>query len=898
MKKLILLIGLTFSLTMNAQVPTIQWQKTFGGIGSDAANSIQQTTDGGFIVCGRTDSNDGDVTNNHGGIMDSWVIKLSTMGNIQFQKTLGGTNFDNAFSIQQTIDGGYIVAGLTSSTDGDVTGIHGNINSDYWVVKLSNTGTIEWQKTLGGTSTDISYSIQQTNDGGYIVTGYTTSNEGDVFGNHGSDDFWVVKLSTTGTIEWQKTLGGGGIELASKIQQTTDGGYIVTGYTYSNDGDVSGNHGGKDIWVVKLSTTGNFQWQKTLGGAGNEYASSIQQTTDGGYVLAGSTNSTNGDVTGNHGGVDYWVVKFSTSGTIQWQKTLGGTGDDVASSIQLTNDGGYIVAGYTTSTDGDVTSNHGSFDTWLVKLSITGVIQWQKTFGGTDYDNASSIQQTTDGGYIVAGYTTSNDGDVTGNHGGNTDLWVIKLSPDTLSPSITNGFCQTMSFSNLSNMPTNRGLIASATDGSNIYVCNGMSLVDYSTTQIEKYNITTNTWSTFSNTNTPLRYASAEVVGNKLYVFNGRASSSTYNNKMEVIDLTSGVVTYSSDNPSPVYSAGSSVWNGKIYSFGGIGSAGYSNKLYVFDPILQTWTQLANMPQAKETKGEIINGKLYVIGGFNTASLTSIDCYDILTNTWSHLMDMPASNSANATSAYQNKIWVVGDYTNETFVGYYDVLTNQFVSIQSNIIARRHAGAIALNNNLYAFGGDQTAFGSSSLNSLQVANITDFTNVPNVGYTSPQTYTIGTAINPLTPINTSGSCGLIYSITPALPSGLTLDTATGIISGTPVGTSPVTSYSITACNSFVCVTSTLVLSTTTLGTTEFSTTSLKLYPNPTQTLLNIQTSTGVVLDKISITDLTGKTVLEQTQNTNQVSVEKLARGVYILNGYSEGSKFQEKFIKQ
>jgi hypothetical protein len=465
----------------------------------------------------------------------------------------------------------------------------------------------------------------------------------------------------------------------------------------------------------------------------------------------------------------------------------------------------------------------------------------------------------------------------------------------------TGGFCQSMSFSNLSNMPSSRGLISSATDGNNIYVCNGFSPSVGYTNQIEKYNIATNSWLSFSSTTTGLRYGSAEVVGNKLYVFNGIPDATTFNNKMEVIDLTTGVVTFSTANPSPVRSAGSSVWNGKIYSFGGMGSSGNSNKLYEFDPVLQTWTALANMPQAKEAKGEIINGKLYVIGGFNSAFpaySSSIDCYDIQTNTWTHLMDMPAANSANATSAYQNKIWVVGDYNNLTFVGYYDVLTNQFVAVQSNIIGRRHASTIVLNNNLYAFGGNQTSFADSCLNSLQVANIADFTNVPNVGYITPQTYPIGSAISPITPINTSGSCGLIYSITPALPLGLTLDTATGIISGTPVGTSPVTSYSITACNSSVCVTSTLVLSTTTLGTTEFSTTRLKLYPNPTQSLLTIQTSTGVVLDKISITDLTGKTVLEQTQNTNQVSVEKLACGVYILNGYSDKSKFQEKFIKQ
>jgi hypothetical protein len=462
-------------------------------------------------------------------------------------------------------------------------------------------------------------------------------------------------------------------------------------------------------------------------------------------------------------------------------------------------------------------------------------------------------------------------------------------------------FCNSLSFSNLSNMPSNRGLISSETDGSNIYVCNGFSPSVGYTTQIEKYNIVTNSWSTFSNTNLGLRYTSAEIVGNKLYVFNGIPDATTFNNKMEVVDLTTGIVTYSTNNPSPAYLAGSSVWNGKIYSFGGSSSTGYSSKLYVFDPVLQTWTMLADMPQAKQAKGEIVNGKLYVIGGFNYAMpsySTSIDCYDIQTNTWSHLIDMPNVNSASSTSAYQNKIWIIGDYTNLTFVGYYDVLTNQFVSIQSNIIGRRHAGAIALDNNLYAFGGNQTSLSNSCLNSLQVANIAGFATVPNVGYVTPQTYAIGTPITPLNPISTAISCSLTYSVSPALPSGLTLDTATGTISGTPTATSSQTSYSVTACNNYVCVTSALVISTTTLDTAIFSNSNLKLYPNPTNTLLYIQTSNSIVLDKIIITDLSGKTVMEQTQNTNQISVEKLATGVYIFNAYSEGNQFHQKFIKE
>ena len=345
---------------------------------------------------------------------------------IEWQKSLGGLGNDNSYSIQQTNDGGYIVSGVSDSNDGDVSGNHGN--TDFWVMKLTSIGTIEWQKSLGGTSDEDANSIQQTNDGGYIVVGGSESNDGDVSGNHGSQDIWVVKLNITGAIEWQKSLGGTESESAFSIQQTNEGGYIVLGVSFSNDGDVSGNHGNGDYWAVKLSSIGTIEWQKSLGGTGQDFAFSIQQTTDAGYIVAGLSNSNDGDVSGNHGAsLDYWVVKISSLGAIEWQKSLGGSNSDQARSIQQTNDGGYIVTGESDSNDGDVSGNHGSQDIWVVKLNITGAIEWQKSLGGTESENVFTIQQTNDGGFIVAGGSSSNDGDVSGNHG-DVDCWLVKLA--------------------------------------------------------------------------------------------------------------------------------------------------------------------------------------------------------------------------------------------------------------------------------------------------------------------------------------------------------------------------------------------------------------------------------------------------------------------------------------
>jgi hypothetical protein len=182
----------------------------------------------------------------------------------------------------------------------------------------------------------------------------TRSFNGDVTGNHGSEDAWIVKLSATGVLEWQKTLGGASVDSASSIQLTPDGGYIVAGGTFSTDGDVIGNHGSYDAWVLKLSATGVLEWQKCLGGTDSDVAYSIKPTTDGGYIVAGYTFSNNGNVTGNHGGQDAWVIKLSATGVLEWQKALGGTNDEDARSIQLTPDGGYIVAGMTASTNGNV----------------------------------------------------------------------------------------------------------------------------------------------------------------------------------------------------------------------------------------------------------------------------------------------------------------------------------------------------------------------------------------------------------------------------------------------------------------------------------------------------------------------------------------------------------------
>ena len=351
------------------KIKDISWQKTFGGKDNDGASSIQQTTDGGYIIAG-----------DKGG--DVYILKLNSKGEIEWQKTFGAKDYDEANSIQQTADGGYIVAG--------------DKGGDVYILKLNSKGEVEWQKTFGGEGIAGAFSIQQTKDGGYIVAGLT-----EPFGSEEAD-VYILKLNSKGEIDWQKTFGDQVVDQANSIQQTKDGGYIVAGVTGSF------GFGEQDAYILKLNSKGEIEWQKTFGGDGFDIATSIQQTTDGGYIAAGWTESF------GSGEYDAYVLKLNSKGEVEWQKTFGGKDYDEANSIQQTTDGGYIVAGWTKS------FGSGGADVYILKLNSKGEVEWQKTFGGGDSDGAFSNLQTTDGGYIVAGWTWSFGS-------GGADVYILKL---------------------------------------------------------------------------------------------------------------------------------------------------------------------------------------------------------------------------------------------------------------------------------------------------------------------------------------------------------------------------------------------------------------------------------------------------------------------------------------
>jgi hypothetical protein len=357
--------------------------KAIGGANHDVGKSLIQTSDGGYAIAGGTTSFGAGKDD-----IDIYVVKLDANGNLQWTKTIGGPASEEGNSLIQTSDGGYAITGYTTS--------FGAGEDDVYVVKLDAKGNLQWTKTIGGKSVEKGSSIIQTSDGGYAIAGYTES-----FGA-GEADVYVVKLDAKGNLQWTKTIGGPKDDRGFSLIQTSDGGYVIAGYTRSFSA------GWTDVYVVKLDASGNLQWTKTIGGTEVDGGISLIQTSDGGYAITGTTNSF-----GTPSG-DVYVVKLDANGNLQWIKTIGGTYNDVGRSIIQISDGGYAVAGETKS------FGAGEADVYVVKLDAQGNLQWTKTIGGPKDDWGFSLIQTSDGGYAIAGYTNSFGA-------GEADVYVVKL---------------------------------------------------------------------------------------------------------------------------------------------------------------------------------------------------------------------------------------------------------------------------------------------------------------------------------------------------------------------------------------------------------------------------------------------------------------------------------------
>lgn len=372
--------------TFSGIPPDEQWNKTFGGNYSDRGFYCEQTSNEGYIIMGHTWSY------GHGGY-DVWLIRADADGNEEWNKTFGGENDDVGISVHFTIDDGYIITGSTDS--------YGAGNSDVWLIKTDAFGNEEWNKTFGKEYNDWGWSVHQTIDNGYVVTGIIEPYEEDV------RDLWLIKTDANGNEEWNKTFGGvENDDYGYSVQQTSDGGYLILGETNSY------GSGSGDVWLIKTDINGTEEWNKTFGGANHDAGISMQIEQDTGYIITGITRSFGLD------DGDVWLIRTDVFGNEQWNRTFGGTSYDCGASIDITDDGDFIICAITE------TYGVGEEDVWLIKTDSSGNEQWNKTFGGTNEDWGYSVEQTTDGGYIIGGCTMSYGA-------GDVDVWLIKVAGET-----------------------------------------------------------------------------------------------------------------------------------------------------------------------------------------------------------------------------------------------------------------------------------------------------------------------------------------------------------------------------------------------------------------------------------------------------------------------------------
>ncbi|MCT4564031.1 MAG: hypothetical protein N4A68_06890 [Maledivibacter sp.] len=409
---------------------TIQWSKIISsGEGWFEPRCIQELSGGGYMIAGSTSSDGGNVDKLK---KDNIVVaKLSAEGKLEWEKLYGGSDYDNVEIIKETSDEGYVFIGTTSSNDGDVSGNHGS--TDIWLVKISSKGNIQWQKCFGGSNPEAMGDEEDnygglilTDDGGYIILASTQSNDGDVSDNDEGNSNWMAKVSNNGKLEWTKCINGRERISITDIKTVNDGGYIICGEKYSP----SSGEDRYDACVLKLSKQGDIEWQKTYGGSNSDGASNIYPTEDGGYLFSGYTDSNDRDVSGNHGARDIWIVKLFQKGNIEWQKCLGTQETEFTSFMDKTEDDGYILSCGFGEGENWWNVSEGNTDISILKISSKGNLQWSKNFGGNGHELYSYVKQVKDGGYIVSCETRSDSLPGYPDHQGWSEAWVLKLKDD------------------------------------------------------------------------------------------------------------------------------------------------------------------------------------------------------------------------------------------------------------------------------------------------------------------------------------------------------------------------------------------------------------------------------------------------------------------------------------
>ena len=405
--------------------------ETLGGSNNDSAQSVTATVDGGYIILGYTQSNDGDLTDKQDTSFDFWVIKYSSQNTVEWQKTYGGSGDDRGNSIVQTQDGGYAVLGFSFSEDGDVTNNEGL--QDFWLLRLDASGNLIWQNSFGFEGSDSGISLIETSDLGFLLSGIidisASGGQGATNRNdnrHAGGDYWLIKVNQLGELEWSNFYGGNFTDTPFGIIQKDNNGFLVVGSSDSSDTDISNNKGTYDFWVLDISPEGALLNEKSLGGTQIDEGRSIIASGDGNFLITGDTRSDDVDVLNNKGGADLWLVKITPQGELLWEKSIGGSNFDVARSIKSSQDGNFILSGSSRSDDFDVNNNKGQNDAWVLKINANGDVLWETTIGGSNIDFAYDIAELNNGSIIAVGDTSSIDGDIIVNKGF-SDLLLIKI---------------------------------------------------------------------------------------------------------------------------------------------------------------------------------------------------------------------------------------------------------------------------------------------------------------------------------------------------------------------------------------------------------------------------------------------------------------------------------------
>jgi hypothetical protein len=464
MKMAFLILLISFiNESIYSQLPAKDWDIRFGGTKEDEMKTMKRTSDGGYILGGFSSSKaTGDKSQDSQGKNDYWIIKTDSNGNKQWDKSFGGNEDDYLIALEIADDNGFLLCGYSESgVSGDKTEPSQGME-DFWIVKTDSNGNKMWDKRYGGNSHEYLTAILQTEDGNFLLGGYTSSLiSGDVSQpKKGFEDYWIVRINSDGLKLWDTRFGGDQDDLLQSIVQTPDGGYILAGTSSSGvSGDKSEEaHGYSDFWIVKTDVEGVKQWDKTYGGDNIDLCSTVAATDDGGYLLAGTSSSDSGYHKSQHsrGDLDYWLLKIDSLGLKLWDKTFGGVknGDgystryDFLTTLLVTSDEGCLLAGYSTSpSSGEKsqsfwkdTSGNSSLNFWIVKTDSVGNYLWDRRLGGNKADYCYSILENPDLSFTLGGKSSSDAyGDKSqGNQGADfsVDYWVIKTTPPGEIPNI------------------------------------------------------------------------------------------------------------------------------------------------------------------------------------------------------------------------------------------------------------------------------------------------------------------------------------------------------------------------------------------------------------------------------------------------------------------------------